>query len=589
MRQPSYTNERLLELARQNYMNLCDVCKALDSEGYWEQPSQVLNRSILDFLDLYVQAILINLAVYCGRLKEDEKSFIINVSKKNLAECTLDGTNDEEVILMVKNIIKSPPILLQLCGVRDVEKNSDFTVQFFDSFLNILLSMSRLNNAKDSFVNAFIQEYYEKVSIFINSENVKEAINPRYIFRKLSCERLEEQLEFFLEPREPKRSPEKESLLKETILKDELPYGDSVWDEEEDEDEAEAEENLSELDESDEWENEADLLELEEQEEITSVFDTSFEKDSFSGEGMLLEESPSIRLEQELKEYQEENLIEEIEVLKPKSKLDQYLEELDSLVGLEGVKAEINSLINLIKVRKMRESFNMPTMEMTYHMVFTGNPGTGKTTVARLVSKIYRELGLLSKGTLIETDRSGLVAGYVGQTALKVKETIERAIGGVLFIDEAYSLSNNVANDFGGEAIDTLVKMMEDHRDNLVVIVAGYKDEMKTFLEANTGLVSRFNKFIEFEDYSVMELMDILVSMAGKAGITLEEDARVMVNAHITDFTKEEFRRFGNARGIRNLFEKLMINQANRIVTIEEPTMEQLSVLTEEDVLETLG
>ncbi|MEG2775477.1 MAG: AAA family ATPase [Acetivibrio sp.] len=265
------------------------------------------------------------------------------------------------------------------------------------------------------------------------------------------------------------------------------------------------------------------------------------------------------------------------------------MEELNSLVGLSQVKEEINSLINLIKVRKLRASYHMPVMDMTYHMVFTGNPGTGKTTVARLVAKIYQELGILSKGNLVETDRSGLVAGYVGQTALKVKEVVERALGGVLFIDEAYSLNNNVANDFGGEAIDTLVKMMEDHRDNLVVIVAGYKEEMKSFLDSNTGLVSRFNKFISFEDYSVSELLDILKSMAEKAGVEFSEEALEYVEKQLTKLTKKAFRIFGNARGIRNSFEKIMVKQANRLVNLESPTKEQLSEINRKDVKGIIG
>jgi Cdc6-like AAA superfamily ATPase len=172
----------------------------------------------------------------------------------------------------------------------------------------------------------------------------------------------------------------------------------------------------------------------------------------------------------------------------------------------------------------------------------------------------------------------------VGQTAIKVKEVTDKAIGGVLFIDEAYALTGGVQNDFGGEAIDTLVKVMEDHRDNLVVIVAGYRKEMEEFLASNTGLVSRFNKFIDFEDYTIEELMDILDSMAQKVGITLDEEAKVFVRNRLDEFTREDFQRFGNARGIRNLFEKMMVNQANRIVAYDMPTLEQLSSILKEDV-----
>ena len=265
--------------------------------------------------------------------------------------------------------------------------------------------------------------------------------------------------------------------------------------------------------------------------------------------------------------------------------LDSLLEELNSLIGLEAVKEEINSLINLIKVRKMREKYGMPTMDMTYHMVFTGSPGTGKTTVARLVAKIYKELGILSRGEVIETDRSGLVAGYIGQTAIKVKEVVESALGGVLFIDEAYALSSGRSEDFGSEVIDTLVKLMEDHRDDLVVIVAGYTKEMKEFLKSNSGLVSRFNKFIEFQDYTDTELLDILDSMAKKAGFRLEAGAREQIGGQLGFMTEQKKRDFGNARGIRNVFEKLVVNQANRLVGAENPTKEELTSLLEEDAL----
>lgn len=577
MRQPMYTNERLLELARKNYRNLLDVCKTLDAEGYWEQPNQVLKQSIHEFLDLYVQAVLINLAVYCGRLKEDERAFIMNLPVRNMTGCSMSETEDDKMLVLVKNMIKSPPILLQLCGVRDVEKDSDFTEQFFDSFLNILLSMSKLNNAKDNFANGFIQEYYEKIVVFINREDGNNQITRRYIFKKLSCDRLEEELEFFLEPKEVEKPT---PAMKEENF-DSTYYDNNNYDsnniEETDEEE---DDSYQYCDEFDRYRGFQEEDSLEESQDLETEYNEDL-KEEDSGH---TNESALTSLEEQLREQAEDRFIEELAVQKPVTKLDGYLEELNSLVGLSQVKEEIKSLINLIKVRKMREGFQMPVMDMTYHMVFTGNPGTGKTTVARLVAKIYKELGLLSKGTLVETDRSGLVAGYVGQTALKVKETVERAIGGVLFIDEAYSLTNNVANDFGGEVIDTLVKLMEDHRDNLVVIVAGYKDEMKNFLDSNTGLVSRFNKFIEFMDYSVEELIAILESMAGQAGVTLSGEAIDYIKNKISAFTQEEFKIFGNARGIRNVFEKIMMNQANRLVTLEKLTKEQLSQVTVDDM-----
>ena len=224
-------------------------------------------------------------------------------------------------------------------------------------------------------------------------------------------------------------------------------------------------------------------------------------------------------------------------------------------------------------------------MDMSYHMVFTGNPGTGKTTVARLVARIYRELGILSEGQLIETDRSRLVAGYVGQTAINVREVVEQAIGGVLFIDEAYALvSPDTTNDYGSEAVDTLVKMMEDHRDDLVVIVAGYREEMEQFLRSNTGLISRFNKFITFEDYSEQQLLEILTVMAEQAGMVVEDTAVKKLGLYLASMNEQERRDFGNARGVRNVFERMIVNQANRIVLLEEPTKEQLITLTAQDV-----
>ena len=198
--------------------------------------------------------------------------------------------------------------------------------------------------------------------------------------------------------------------------------------------------------------------------------------------------------------------------------------------------------------------------------------------------KIYKELGILSHGEMTETDRSGLVAGYVGQTALKVKEVVEKAVGGVLFIDEAYALAPSGSNDFGGEAIDTLVKLMEDHRDNLVVIVAGYTEEMKRFLKSNTGLVSRFNRFIPFPDYSTEELVEILAGMAEKAGLVLEEGLKDKVAGYLDTMDAKEKSEFGNARGIRNIFETMVVNQANRLVAMEVCSMEQLTLIKGEDI-----
>ena len=245
----------------------------------------------------------------------------------------------------------------------------------------------------------------------------------------------------------------------------------------------------------------------------------------------------------------------------------------------------MRTLTNLIKVRKMRREHDLKVMDMSFHMVFTGNPGTGKTTVARLVAKIYKQLGFLSKGQLIETDRSGLVAGYVGQTAGKVTEVVNSALGGILFIDEAYALARKgMENDFGREAIDTLVKLMEDHRDDLVVIVAGYTDEMHDFLTSNPGLISRFNKYIDFPDYTDEELMQILEMNAGRQGYVVDEEAKQVVRDMLAAMTLGDRLDFGNARGMRNTLEKLVQEQANRIAGFDgEITKEMLQQITQAD------
>ena len=273
----------------------------------------------------------------------------------------------------------------------------------------------------------------------------------------------------------------------------------------------------------------------------------------------------------------------------PEKTLDELLAELDSLIGLEGVKKEVHTLINLIKVRKMRQEHDLKVMDMSFHMVFTGNPGTGKTTVARLVAKIYKQLGFLSQGQLIETDRSGLVAGYVGQTAGKVTDVVNSALGGILFIDEAYALARKgMDNDFGHEAIDTLVKLMEDHRDDLVVIVAGYTDLMHDFLTSNPGLISRFNKYIDFPDYTDDELMDILAMNAKRQGYTVSEEAGKTIRRMLSDMSISERMDYGNARGMRNTLEKLVQAQANRLADEEKVTKEMLIELTQADAMAAL-
>jgi SpoVK/Ycf46/Vps4 family AAA+-type ATPase len=261
-----------------------------------------------------------------------------------------------------------------------------------------------------------------------------------------------------------------------------------------------------------------------------------------------------------------------------------YIEEIEQLIGLESVKLEVRNLINLAKINKIRKEKELPTVVVTYHMVFTGNPGTGKTTVARLLSKIYASMGVLSKGHLIETDRQGLVAEYVGQTATKTREIVEQAIGGVLFIDEAYSLSNKGSNDYGHEAIEILLKMMEDNRNDLIVIVAGYKHEMFSFLETNPGLKSRFKKVIEFNDFSIDELCDIFNLFCKKHHYILDDDANIVLREIIKKLYEKNKNNFGNARTVRNLFEKAIQQQANRIVLMSEVTKEELKRIQAQDL-----
>lgn len=267
--------------------------------------------------------------------------------------------------------------------------------------------------------------------------------------------------------------------------------------------------------------------------------------------------------------------------------LDEVLAELDSLCGLEQVKRDVKSLINLVKVRKLRKEAGLPVPPMSLHLVFLGNPGTGKTTVARLLAKIYRCIGVLSCGQLVEVDRSGLVAGFVGQTALKTQEVIQKAIGGVLFIDEAYALVNQEnGNDFGHEAIEVLLKNMEDHRDDLIVIVAGYTGPMEKFIHANPGLESRFNKYFFFEDYDGGQLMEIFQSMCRKNGYTLSSEGESWAREDLNALYEQRDENFGNARDVRNLFEKAVSRQSDRVAQMENPTREQLMELQVGDLKE---
>jgi SpoVK/Ycf46/Vps4 family AAA+-type ATPase len=264
--------------------------------------------------------------------------------------------------------------------------------------------------------------------------------------------------------------------------------------------------------------------------------------------------------------------------------LADVMAELNELIGLDTIKTAVQELANFLKVQKLREAEGLKTVNNSLHSVFMGPPGTGKTTVARIVARIYKHLGYLEKGHLIETDRTGVVAGYVGQTALKVEEVVNSSLNGVLFIDEAYSLANRNKKDFGNEAVEVLLKKMEDHRDELVVIVAGYPDEMKDFIESNPGLQSRFNRYFTFDHYKPSELIGIFELFCKKNDFQVTEDAREKLTFIFDKLYEQRHKSFGNARTARNLFEKIIEYQANRIVAIPEITVEILKTITEEDI-----
>ena len=274
---------------------------------------------------------------------------------------------------------------------------------------------------------------------------------------------------------------------------------------------------------------------------------------------------------------------------KKEVEVDPY-KELDELIGLKEVKDEVHDLANFVKVQKMREEQGLKVPKISYHLVFTGSPGTGKTTVARIVAKIYKDLGVLEKGHTVETDRSGLVAEYVGQTAIKTNAIIDSALNGVLFIDEAYALvPEQKGNDYGQEAISTLLKRMEDDRDRLVVIIAGYTNEMKRFIDSNQGLQSRFNRYINFPDYSAEELLKIYQLHAKKNQYQLNDEATDYLRQRLEYVVAHKDRNFGNGRYSRNLFEKSIQNQANRLSKVSNPTTEMLSEITKEDVEKALA
>lgn len=533
-----YTGDEICAMGQKYYHSLAKICKRLEKQGYWREAENMMKQSAAEVLDLYVQSVLVELAVRLDNISDGQKEYIRCLTQTNPLEISPDAEIlEQSVVHYAEKYAAMPPILIQICGVYDRHLKEEQAVLFLDNVINVLLCMMELSDRFDRAGQEYIREYYERTVLFVCSGGVSPEWEESYIRHKLAARNICSGVKW-LTGEESKKTEWQvnmpadktdQRMLPETVTSDEV----------------ESEGNIQESPE-------------DEQREARKEF-----------------EKVKKRLQERQKAEKEAK----------EQRVAKLLDELNQLVGLDNVKEEVRSLVNLIKVRRMREEYKLPAMDMSYHMVFTGNPGTGKTTVARLVARIYRELGILSEGQLIETDRSRLVAGYVGQTAINVREVVEQAIGGVLFIDEAYALvSPDTTNDYGSEAVDTLVKMMEDHRDDLVVIVAGYREEMEQFLRSNTGLISRFNKFITFEDYSEQQLLEILTVMVEQAGMVVEDTAVKKLGLYLASMNEQERRDFGNARGVRNVFERMIVNQANRIVLLEEPTKEQLITLTAQDV-----
>ena len=533
-----YTGDEICAMGQKYYHSLAKICKRLEKQGYWREAENMMKQSAAEVLDLYVQSVLVELAVRLDNISDGQKEYIRCLTQTNPLEISPDAEIlEQSVVHYAEKYAAMPPILIQICGVYDRHLKEEQAVLFLDNVINVLLCMMELSDRFDRAGQEYIREYYERTVLFVCSGGVSPEWEESYIRHKLAARNICSGVKW-LTGEESKKTEWQvnmpadktdQRMLPETVTSDEV----------------ESEGNIQESPE-------------DEQREARKEF-----------------EKVKKRLQERQKAEKEAK----------EQRVAKLLDELNQLVGLDNVKEEVRSLVNLIKVRRMREEYKLPAMDMSYHMVFTGNPGTGKTTVPRLVARIYRELGILSEGQLIETDRSRLVAGYVGQTAINVREVVEQAIGGVLFIDEAYALvSPDTTNDYGSEAVDTLVKMMEDHRDDLVVIVAGYREEMEQFLRSNTGLISRFNKFITFEDYSEQQLLEILTVMAEQAGMVVEDTAVKKLGLYLASMNEQERRDFGNARGVRNVFERMIVNQANRIVLLEEPTKEQLITLTAQDV-----
>lgn len=326
------------------------------------------------------------------------------------------------------------------------------------------------------------------------------------------------------------------------------------------------------------------MLAAEQMLKIAKASSGEQQKARFSRAKNLLETADSLQTPEKKQASNTEENEPEISVKKSeKITIDEALARLNALEGLGEVKKHVKDWVDQIKVFKLRKDRGLSVPDMSYHMVFTGNPGTGKTTVARIMAQIYCSLGILSEGHLVEVDRSDLVAGYVGQTALKVQSVIKKAKGGVLFIDEAYSLAGS-GNDFGQEAIDTILKAMEDNRDNLVVIVAGYEDLMEKFINSNPGLRSRFKTYVHFADYSGVELFKIFWKMCQKNQYILDTRAREALMLYFDDIYEKRDENFGNGRDARNLFETIITRQSTRVASISNPTDDEMLTIKVEDL-----